>query len=202
MLQKDDLKKKRNIFSETKNMVREQNKFNKDYFELKKLEMNRVIVVGNKGTGKTSWINLVVNEEFSDIQVQYETFATFETDLGSKSFYLIDHDGYCSDDLEYDGIIIFADDTVQSVIDLNSFVENFCGKEDIRVVICYNKCDIGNKQWKFAHIRKQLDEFKNKNYSIMSLSGKSRYNLYKPIMSILNVSEIKSRDLLPSKYEN
>jgi GTPase SAR1 family protein len=132
--------------------------------------MHNILVVGDSGVGKTSWINRLVIGEFDDKKRNRNKYAVYTDKFGLTNLEFFD--GYRNAPNHIDVVIIMFDlsefGSCHSVQRWKSFIEKTqLGK--IPVIVCANKADI----------QKRTD------YSAMPVSAKSWYNYEKVLKEIL-----------------
>lgn len=154
----------------------------------------KVCVIGNGGTGKTTFINRYLNGGFTTkyvatLGVEVHPIVLW-TNKGDVRFNMWDcagqekfgglRDGYY---VKSDAFFIFA--SVDSSLSINKM--DFWIKEarrvapDAKIILCFNKCDV--KERKITNA--QYSHFKNKyGFPMYEISAKSNYNFEKPFLSL------------------
>ncbi|KAL3745077.1 hypothetical protein ACJRO7_014223 [Eucalyptus globulus] len=149
----------------------------------------KLLIVGDKGTGKTTFLKRLIPEEFEE---KYEPTTdvephslNFSTNRGGGTIWFdcLDTPGQVLRDGYYIpgqcAIIMFdvtARSTYKNVPGWHSDLCRAC--ENIPIVLCGNKVDVQNRQVQ----ARQVTFWRKKNLQYYEISAKSKYNLEKPLL--------------------
>lgn len=148
--------------------------------------MLKIILLGDSGVGKTTWLKRICNGKFIEkhnpTSIEGEKYSfTFESNHGSIEFEIFDTSG--KDKREkfdnVNGAIIFCDLTKKKSFKRISYWKKKLNK-NVPVILIFNKDDLKKKLWEV-----KLKDFLNKKgkclYPVMT-SCKKKRNLFLPLI--------------------
>lgn len=131
----------------------------------------KIILLGDSGVGKTTFINRHLCGEFNNTDVKENTTLSFMTNVGKVTFEISDNN---NPNDKYDASILMFDVANKSSYDnlKHLLIKN------LLTVVCGNKVDLRDREVKprdiFFHIKHNLQYY--------DLSVKSNYNYDKPFI--------------------
>ncbi|XP_039165291.1 GTP-binding nuclear protein Ran1A [Eucalyptus grandis] len=147
----------------------------------------KLLIVGDKGTGKTTFLKRLIPEEFenkyeptTDVEVHSLDFLT---NRGTICFDCWDTPGQGLRDEYYIrghcAIIMFDVTAGSTYMNVPGWHRDLCRVcENMPIVLCGNKVDVKNRQVE----AKQVTFQRKKNLQYYEISAKSKYNLEKPFL--------------------
>ncbi|KAK3436563.1 hypothetical protein EUGRSUZ_C01111 [Eucalyptus grandis] len=148
----------------------------------------KLLIVGDKGTGKTTFLKRLITEKFEEIYEPTTDVEPHSLDFptnrgGTIWFDCLDTPGQVLRDGYYIGVqcaIIMFDVTAGSTYtNVPVWHRDLCRVcENIPIVLCGNKVDVQNRQ---VQVR-QVTFRRKKNLQYYEISAKSNYNLEKPFL--------------------
>lgn len=146
-----------------------------------------ILIVGDKNTGKTSFIKKFVDGTFNFNYLPTDHVKIdkiqLNTNDGKVELNIFDG-GYPS---KVDGAIIFFDKqnkrSFDNIIHYYNWIISMFG--NIPIIICGNKNDLTTSSVKYKAISSFLTEYKDLDLLYFDISAKSNYNFEKPFLFIL-----------------
>jgi GTP-binding nuclear protein Ran len=150
----------------------------------------RILIIGDKGVGKTTFIKRHITGHFLDDYNptnQVDTYQmVFRTNHQNIQFEILDTPGTINHWDGADGAFIFFSvtdiDTYRSIHDYDHEIKTFFGNS-FPVVLCANKVDVGTQnrdvkpyQIQYQHMQRHRD------FATYEISAKSNYNFEKPFL--------------------
>ena len=144
----------------------------------------KIIILGDKGVGKTSFINRHLTGDFKDVPVNFnDQYVQYHTNHGLIDIMLTDMK-YMDDLKCYDAAIIMFDctkeETYDNIPNYFELIQEHAPNIN-NIVICGNKVDIPQRVVKSEMINyhRQYDVY------YYDISNKSNYNFDKPITYLM-----------------